>query len=165
MMALTVLNLANNNLGELVLIDGWTKGCVDEYTHADGRKQKEPPGTPEGVIAIANAIKDMRLLSSVNLLNNNLREEGLKVIEEVFEASQTLRSICGAIGPELDLSGQGLCVDDAKVIGIEIMHNVTLLSLNLAKTNLAAEGAKIIAAALTVHKGVFVALLVRLPLY
>jgi hypothetical protein len=76
--ALLVLNLADNNLGAIV---GWThhpnKNDNYKYEHTDGRHQKQLPegeemGKPEGVIAVANAIKDMRALSVLSLKSNAL---------------------------------------------------------------------------------------------
>jgi hypothetical protein len=84
--ALTSLNLANNNLGELVLPEGWTQqvnstGTGYEYKHIDGTVQKARPGKPEGIIAIANAIKDMgAAMSSLNLADNGLGDDDLASI-------------------------------------------------------------------------------------
>jgi Leucine-rich repeat (LRR) protein len=76
---LSVLNLAENNLGELVLPEGWTEDYgefeyegLEVYKHTDGREQKDNPGKPEGSIAIANAIPDMRALTSLNLSSNDI---------------------------------------------------------------------------------------------
>jgi hypothetical protein len=90
--ALTSLNLANNNLGELVLPEGWTQqvnstGTGYEYRHIDGTVQQARPGKPEGVIAIANAIKDMAAMSSLNLADNGLGAEGAKLVAEAAKAS------------------------------------------------------------------------------
>jgi hypothetical protein len=66
--ALSILNLASNGLGELVLPEGWTYDTPGydsrkwQYTHTDGRAQKPHPGNPEGIIAIADAISDMGAL-------------------------------------------------------------------------------------------------------
>jgi hypothetical protein len=83
-----VLNLASNNLGELVLPQGWTSGrkadYSEEYTHIDGTKQDQHPGKPEGIIALANAIPDMRAMTSLNLASNNLIAEGVKAIAAVL---------------------------------------------------------------------------------
>jgi hypothetical protein len=63
--ALMSLNLSDNNLGELLLPEGWSeepnnaKRCY-EYKHTDGRVQEENPSKPDGIIAIANDIPDMR---------------------------------------------------------------------------------------------------------
>jgi hypothetical protein len=81
--ALSVLNLASNNLGAvtgaLVLPEGWTheRELFDGqrqgiFTHADGTKQIEYPGKPEGIIALANAIPGMGALASLNLAANNI---------------------------------------------------------------------------------------------
>ena len=74
--ALSVLNLALNNLGELVLPEGWTKNREQfdgkrqwVFTHADGTKQIEHPGKPEGIIALANAIPDMGALTRLDISN------------------------------------------------------------------------------------------------
>jgi hypothetical protein len=78
--------MASNNLGELVLPDGWTRKAEkflgkrqSVFTRADGTKQVEHPGKPEGIIALANAIPDMRALTSLNLSNNNLGQLVLPV--------------------------------------------------------------------------------------
>jgi hypothetical protein len=74
--ALSSLNLAANNLGELVLPEGWTEDWDDEdeivYGHTDGRTQKEHPGKPDGIIAIANAIPDMGAMTSLDISNNSI---------------------------------------------------------------------------------------------
>jgi hypothetical protein len=75
--ALSVLNLASNSLGELVLPEGWTSGpnagfSAMEYMHTNGRKQNQHPGKPEGIIAVANAIKDMRALTALDISKNRL---------------------------------------------------------------------------------------------
>jgi hypothetical protein len=85
--ALSVLNLASNNLGELVLPEAWTKKFEQfdgkrqwVFTHADGTKQIEHPGKPEGIIALGNAIPDMRALTSLNLASNVLGVKDAKII-------------------------------------------------------------------------------------
>jgi hypothetical protein len=74
--ALSVLNLAENNLGALVLPEGWTEDYDSDddevYRHTDGREQSDNPGKPEGIIAIANAIPDMGALSVLDLAENGL---------------------------------------------------------------------------------------------
>jgi hypothetical protein len=69
--------LASNNLGELVLPEGWSEKRErfdgkrqDVFTHADGTKQIADPSKPEGIIAIANAIPDMGALSKLDVSNN-----------------------------------------------------------------------------------------------
>jgi hypothetical protein len=90
--ALLSLNLAKNNLGELVPPEGWTQctdwngalqvGSAGWYKHADGQEQKAPPAgaKPEGIIAFANAVPDMRAMTSLNLASNSLGIEGAKII-------------------------------------------------------------------------------------
>jgi hypothetical protein len=96
MRALSSLNLADNNLGEMLLPDGWTKrgpDSEDEYyaygmkvfVHTDGTKQKEDPGSkPDGVITLVGAIKDMGAMTSLNLASNKLGVEGAKIIAAIL---------------------------------------------------------------------------------
>ena len=95
--ALSVLNLAENNLGELVLPEGWTEDYDSDedeevYRHTDGREQKDNPGgKPEGIIAIANAIPDMGVMTSLNLASNMIGSEGAKHFAEAIKVSVLLR--------------------------------------------------------------------------
>jgi hypothetical protein len=82
--ALYVLNLAENDLGALVLPEAWTEDYESDdneaYRHTDGREQSDNPGKPEGLIAIANAIPDMGAMTSLNLASNKLGVDGAKII-------------------------------------------------------------------------------------
>ena len=95
--ALSVLNLARNNLGELVLPKGWTDNrrtgyqSGAQFTHADGRKQPAHPGKPEGVIALANAIPDMGALTKLDISRNYI----------AATQGEDLQRICAASGIEL----------------------------------------------------------------
>jgi hypothetical protein len=74
----------------------------------------------------------------VNFLYNHIAGEGLSCIDIVFKQSETLQSICGATGSELDLSNQYLGAEDAKLIAIELKHTQTLCVLNLTGNRLGA---------------------------
>jgi hypothetical protein len=84
--ALTALNLANNNIGELPT--GWKA----DKNQGDGRPIYQPLGGAwqfecpklEGVIAIANAIPDMGAMTSLSLASNHLGIEGTKIIAAVL---------------------------------------------------------------------------------
>jgi hypothetical protein len=93
--AISVLNLAQNNLGELVLSGGWAEDYdrvtyATVYKHTDGRQQSDNPGKPEGIIAIANAIPDMRAMTSLNLASNRIGSEGAKHVAEAIKVSVLL---------------------------------------------------------------------------
>jgi hypothetical protein len=97
--ALSVLNLAENNLGGLVLPEGWTEEYDSDnyeyvYRHTDGREQKDKPGKPEGILAIANAIPDMGALSKLLMRKNCLcnRESG-KVLSKMLAANTVLKEL------------------------------------------------------------------------
>jgi hypothetical protein len=59
--AMLSLNLANNNLGEIVLPAGWKskRNNLGSWVGPNGQLQNAKPGKPEGIIAIANAIPDI----------------------------------------------------------------------------------------------------------
>jgi Ran GTPase-activating protein (RanGAP) involved in mRNA processing and transport len=155
--ALSVLNLAANNLGELVPPEGWSikdEGSYrQKYIHIDGREQKEDPGSkPEGVIAIANAIPDMGALSVLSLKKNSLsNKEAGKALAQALAGNTTLR--------ELDVSDNQSPTGDfsardgpgfAHELAVGIRDNGTLTSLNLSSNDLRVEGAKIVAEAIKV---------------
>jgi hypothetical protein len=93
MRAMSVLNLASNNLGELVLPGGWTKKGERfdgkrqyVFTHADGSKQIGHPGKPEGIIAIANAIPNMGALIKLDISSNGISSEQKGMIQRICAA-------------------------------------------------------------------------------
>ena len=63
------MNISSNNIGALVLPEGWTKDDSEffnvKYVHADGREQKQHPGKPEGAIALADGIKNNGALETI----------------------------------------------------------------------------------------------------
>jgi hypothetical protein len=156
MRALTSLNVANNKLGGLVdsASNSWTYSSNQWWCNSNtppaGNKEGYKDAKPVGVILLANAIKDMRNISTVTVNTFPL-------------PIQDIRSKA-----ELDFSGKGLQVEDAIIIAALIPSNVSrplflypcyhtdspvfdkgaMTSLNLASDVLCAEGAKIIAAIL-----------------
>jgi hypothetical protein len=54
-------------------------------------KPAEEMGKPEGIIAIANVIPDMRVLTSLNLSSNCLKAEGAKIVAEAIKVTVQLR--------------------------------------------------------------------------
>jgi hypothetical protein len=77
--ALRSLNLADNNLGQIVeglLPDGWKSKDDNDAAPwlriEDGHEQNEHPNAkPDGIIAIANAIPNMRALMNLHVGKNN----------------------------------------------------------------------------------------------
>jgi hypothetical protein len=92
--ALSSLNLADNNLGELVLPEGWVKEGVIFYGPDDAAQGDPPPGSsPAGIISVANAIKDMGALTSLNLSSNWLKAEGTKIIAEGIKVTKCANAV------------------------------------------------------------------------
>jgi Ran GTPase-activating protein (RanGAP) involved in mRNA processing and transport len=89
-------------------------------------------------VLLGSLLTHNRRLTALNILKNpGINDTGLKAIEAAFKESPSLTSICGATGPTLDLSGQGLGADDACVIAVELKYNCTLVALILADNSLA----------------------------
>jgi Leucine-rich repeat (LRR) protein len=87
--ALTSLNISSNGIGGLVVPSGWKDTYGDNgwsggtrYQHSDGTKQRNSPGKPEGAIAIANAIRDMRALSTLIFGGDRYHKDGKWVTPE-----------------------------------------------------------------------------------
>jgi hypothetical protein len=142
--ALTALILADNNIESPV---GWMiqPGNVPEqrYKHTDGRMRGRLPegeqlGKPEGVIAVANAIKEMGAVSLVNLLKNGIGVAQAETLAGILRGHSTLKSLCGNIGneTELDMSRQNIGAAGAIMLGPEIAGNRALLSLDISNNKL-----------------------------
>ena len=88
-----------------------------------------------------------RALNSINLLGNDLGEDGLAHIATAWEQSNTLKSICGiaAGATTANLSRQFLRAADAQIVALELRFNRALTSLNLRGNEIGAGGAKAIA--------------------
>jgi hypothetical protein len=91
--AMTSLNLAGNGIGLIdIFPDGWRSkyngGCYP-FVHTDGREQNVPPegAKSSGVIAIANAIPDMRALIKLDISSNNIGGEQEGELQRICVAS------------------------------------------------------------------------------
>jgi hypothetical protein len=149
--ALSSLNLADNNLGALVPPEGWIVDDSIFYGPNDEEQGDPPPGsTPAGITAVANAIRDMGAILSVNLLQNDIGTNQAETLASMLKEHLTLKSLCGNKGDEtnLDMSGKMEGAEDAIMLAAEIVDNGMMTSLNLASNSLGIEGAKIIAAIL-----------------
>jgi hypothetical protein len=129
--ALSILNLAENTLGELVLPDGWDYYYKEEvYKHTDGREQKDSPCKREGIIAIANAIPDMRAMTKLDMSKNYFAGAAAgKAIGDMLTGNSTLK--------DLDLSGCHLDSYAVKGISKGLAGNVALYELILKDNKLA----------------------------
>jgi hypothetical protein len=81
--ALTSLNLAANNLGQLVLPEGWRGPDDDgEYKDPDGKYHKQTRIQRPGIIALANVIPDMGALSKLDMRKNNINAKGKSALKK-----------------------------------------------------------------------------------
>jgi hypothetical protein len=115
-MALTTLDISKNYLTRGALKAG--KSGKNNWDYAtDMTGMTAPLGVdisslPDthlftGIIAIAGAIKDMRAILSVNILQNKIGINEAKVLASILDEHPTLKSLCGNRGDEtkLDMSG------------------------------------------------------------
>jgi hypothetical protein len=148
--ALLVLNLASNQLGELVapamLPEGWTQSDgFYKYEHADGKRQDECPGAkPEGIIALTNAIPDMRALTSLILKDNKLlTPEAGKALSDMLAANTVLKQLDVSSNnwrERSHLKGDG--PGFAKELAVGISDNGAISSINLLKNLIPIEQAQ-----------------------
>jgi hypothetical protein len=88
--AMTSLNLSNNDIGQLVRPEGWMtqkkNGKTLYYKAGAANGQWEAPvgSKAEGIIAIANAIPDMRAMTSLNLASNRLGVSGANIMAAIL---------------------------------------------------------------------------------
>jgi hypothetical protein len=144
MEALLVLDISNNSIGvSWYLNPAYEDDPEREYKYknpAGGKSDGEPAGGlgPIGVIAVANAIKDMRAISSANLLMNSVGTEQAQALANILKEHATLKSLCGNKGDEteLDMSGKGMRAWDAIMLAPEIADNGAISSLNLASNSI-----------------------------
>jgi Ran GTPase-activating protein (RanGAP) involved in mRNA processing and transport len=133
--ALTSLNLASNSL---VSKSEWIKKAnVKVGKILDGNPVVEVHSNAThikvlqigGMRAIANAIRDMRALSSANLLRNSIPVEQAQELVKTMRAKKNLTTLCGLSGEEteLDFSGQDLGAGDAVLIANDISDMVGLV--------------------------------------
>jgi hypothetical protein len=142
--ALLFLDISDNNIGISWYLNPKYEASPDEehkYESTDGGEQDEEPAGglgPIGVIAVANAIKDMRAISSANLLKNGISIDQARVLASILKDHPTLKSLCGNKGDEteLDMSAKMSGAEDAIMLAPEITDNGALSSLDLSSCKL-----------------------------
>jgi hypothetical protein len=164
--AMTSLNLANNNLGELVLPTGWTAHLTNDgkrtYYVTEGQpSQWEAPSgsTSEGAIALANAIPDMGALYSLDLSDNGLGAEGAKVLAKMLKKG-SLFCKDGRCFTSKSMLAQATCCTHCG--NKKSAHrNGALSVLNIARSQLNDQGAIALASGLAISRyaGLSVAIL------
>jgi Ran GTPase-activating protein (RanGAP) involved in mRNA processing and transport len=106
-------------------------------------------GYLSGPIAIANAIKDMRALLSLDISNNNVCVEGTKLLAKVLESNQTMTSLNVSFNSMTwdgekhgNMSGAAALADVIPGIGALLHFNISNNSLYAASAKAIAEGLK-----------------------
>jgi Leucine-rich repeat (LRR) protein len=138
-LTLAKLNISGNDIGELVLPDGWTeeskvegsgwdKKTVVTYQHTDGRKQIENPSRPLGIIALADTIKNNRTLQTLDISDNQLQAVGLKHLADGLIGNETLS--------ELDVSQNDATEDETSIDYSYDASGVRALAVSIQSTAL-----------------------------
>ena len=123
-----------------MLPEGWTKNREQfdgkrqwVFTHADGTKQNEHPGKPEGIIALAIAIPDMGALSTLIFGGDKYKKDRAWVTP----APATLK-----VGmTEANFSDKNFGAGGAIIISAWISHkdNGALIKLDISSNHIGAE--------------------------
>jgi Ran GTPase-activating protein (RanGAP) involved in mRNA processing and transport len=165
--ALSVLSLKSNNLhadGGKALAEGLKGNSViteldipSNYLGVDSDYEPDM----SGVIALADAIPDMRALLSANLLGNDtlfvanvmgnrIGKEQLTKLQEIMRSKPNLVSLCGIADAATgaDLSGLGMDAGDAAILASELPDKGALSVLSVESNRFFAEGDKALAEAL-----------------
>ena len=91
-----MLSLNSNSLGPgggKALAEGLRGNSVIEELNLADNKLTDYGDDMSGVVAIADAIPDMRAMTSLNLASNNLRAEGAKVVAEAIKVTKCTPAI------------------------------------------------------------------------
>ena len=148
---LTDLNMSNNNIGELVLPEGWTlhkgrfpRASYWKYTHTNGTEQigTPPEGSTSGAIAVADIIKNNGTLTSLNLSSNNIQgTEAGKALGDAVAENTVLK--------QLDLS-KNYCAgaEFANEFAGGLRKNNSLVKFDISDNHLREEGTMALANAL-----------------
>jgi hypothetical protein len=133
---LTSLDISSNNLVGKKGSGRYKTVCVGVDSDDVYEEERMEPDV-SGIIALANVIKDMGAISSVNLLQNDIGTDQAKVLASIMKEHPTLKSLCGNKGDEaeLDMSGKNMRAWDAIMLAAEIVDNA-LMSLNISSNNL-----------------------------
>jgi hypothetical protein len=96
------------------------------------------------VIAVANAIKDMGAISSVNILFSDISTDQAHALAKILKEHPTLKSLCGNKGNETELDMRGkrmktMGPEDAIMLVPEIIDNGAMTSINLSNNHIVAE--------------------------
>jgi hypothetical protein len=110
-------------------------------------------GAGDAIMLVPDII-DNGALSIANVMGNRIGKEMLSKLQEIMRSKPNLVSLCGIADDATgaDLSSLGMDADDAIILASELPDKGAILSLNLAKNVIRAEGAKHIFAAIKGHK-------------
>jgi len=150
--ALTSLNISANSIGTMIPPEGWTHYPDDrwEYKHTNGRKQDRPPdgSKPEGVIALAGAIRNNRALVKLIMGDNILKgEEAGKALGDALAVNTVLKEL-DLSSPKAEFNSEKSDPEFAKAFSVGLSANGALVKFTISNNELRAGGAKALAEAL-----------------
>ena len=149
------LDISNNNIGALVLPDGWEsqehEGTMLYFQTTDVGEdgnvaaQKEHPGKPEGAIALADAISANGAMTNLNVSKNNLGNKGSEAIAEALRENNVIKN--------LDISKNYAGATCAQTLADGVIANGALQNLNIGQNSIPQEIIDKIQANFLTHQG------------
>ena len=95
-------------------------------------------GDMSGIIALADVIPDMRAMSSVDVLGNDIKVKQAQELINILQVKEKLNTLCGFSGDEteLDLSNKGLSAGCAVLVANEVSDMGALTKLDISYNNI-----------------------------
>jgi Leucine-rich repeat (LRR) protein len=127
------LDISNNKLSQ-----GEWRNTQGDY---DRNNSNNYASDMSGVIMLADAIKDMRALSFLNVKDNKIGDDGKRSRGKAIQESNVQFLVCDEWSvtqdtTELDVSGKDLQAAGAALLGGVISNNGALKSLDISSNNL-----------------------------
>jgi Ran GTPase-activating protein (RanGAP) involved in mRNA processing and transport len=153
---LTQLDISDNKLAQGEPIGG-NFDCITGYEAETAGVLFLMGLSPlSGVVALANAIKDMGALTSLHVGQNRIPEKEMREIIAIAMRMDSMKILCeipfkDKTITELDVSGKKLGTEGALVVAEYLDGNEALSSVNLLKNKIGIDQAKALASLLQEH--------------
>jgi hypothetical protein len=108
------------------------------------------PISPLDTPIVPNTLSDIRVISSLNLLLNNIGVDQAKDLVGILKDHPTLKTLCGNSGKEteLNMSGKMHGAGDAVMLVPDIIDNRAMTKFDISNNAMNADGCKMICVAL-----------------
>jgi hypothetical protein len=151
------LDISNNNIGtSWYLNSAYAADPHGEYKYkntAGGEQDAEPAGGlgPIGVVAVANAIKDIGALTSLDISDNSIPSYLLQQMMQKVACNKLMPLLADNTLTELDLSGIGFGSEGSVAVAKYISGNGAISSVNLLRNGIDVHQAEALVSILKEH--------------